>query len=709
MPKSSEIDKAKELPPGYHNHGGTANPHPADKPHRPGTQQEKWHLEHGLGNNWYAQHGTTREEYVKEHGEPEAKPRKKPVRGKKDEEPKEDITDYSQVEFKGVMQWNCEKEIKHSFKAEYEKVEKLQSRLDKYKEMGYENSTVYHKVFDAYMKEQGIEPKISPRLLNELPKEVCYDLFQSMINSMKECPFGASAVGNIECFRDPKFNKEIMHFNCDKNGRGFGFGLNMRLLDGRPQDTSPQKSIWVLKDGDTVREDILDADGNPTEWGFHFDDKSTYAQSIIHEYGHSLDYAIGSMLVLSNLKYDPVKVNTEFSDLVKSLNSENVRTGERAHIGYTNFDRIYGFFSPDEKELAEKHELTSLNTRRLYIDSSVYKEYKKEIDEFFDKKGMEVIGSVPEKTNYVYYKIRNINKKLSEEQVEKLRKDGVGSLGKYSSMLSSHVAENTINRVRECEELYKKLYDVDVIDPTQVYSGYGFSGIKMMSPKTDIAKKDEYFRARACKERLAEAYQDVLLRKERSNSMSRLLYAHTQYEILQLTKGYGGTFEDFINDKVGKEKFAERIVKSTLRTLDQKYIDHVRKSLEIDKQNTIRKHQAFIMSVSKQFDSKVLKSGLTKVGIIERVQEGEKWILFDGYSHKKTLAGVKSDVRATLMQYSPSEAEALDGVDDDSWVVPESEAYNDGDYKGYYLDVEEMHEGLWYVHGFCSVHRLSTV
>ena len=61
------ITKVK-CPEGQHAHSGYTTCHSPDKPHRPGTTADLFHKQNGINNTWFEKHGTTREQYEKEHG-----------------------------------------------------------------------------------------------------------------------------------------------------------------------------------------------------------------------------------------------------------------------------------------------------------------------------------------------------------------------------------------------------------------------------------------------------------------------------------------------------------------------------------------------------------------------------------------------------------------------------------------------------------------
>lgn len=156
--------------------------------------------------------------------------------------------------------------------------------------------------------------------------------------------------------------------------------------------------------------------------------------------------------------------------------------------------------------------------------------------------------------------------------------------------------------VEECEELYKELYGVDEIIPSDAYSGYGYFG-----PLQDFGKEDYYYeykgrrkrkgkhsweekgdpiyekkkkkpidikdksysvRERVAGERIAEAICDCTVRKEHANSMSVLIASAVDYEFYRLATGTEESFSDFLRANYDFSKAGKPIIKS----LSNRYI-----------------------------------------------------------------------------------------------------------------------------------------
>lgn len=647
--KSSELVKAKELPPGYHNHGGTANPHPADKPHRPGTQQEKWHLEHGLTNTWYEQHGTTREEYVKEHGEPEAKPRKKPERKPKEpkeKEPKEEAHDPEKVKQAtgGTIGWKANRSLIETHPELTTKTKEAKELMQKLESEGHPPRYVLRECL-RYMGEN-LRQDVDD-MLSKQPEELQKEFVHSIMDGVCNDPIGKGVLGRMFVGNPKKAGKTNAYFRTQS--------MQMCFYENNTFKEKNQ-TWWPETVYDPVREEN-------TQWFWSFPECKT-ASVFAHEYGHCISSSVSTLKGLLTT-FDFSERYGLKDRLMPDLNVNIVSKGRDAREDalYILDNDLYYQRGSDGKEMAEKV--------KAIIDR--HPEYIATIER------AEIYGREYDNVVVLKKNPKEAYRKLMEKHgnLETALQKEIGEVD------YSYKQKQSVARDKECERVYEKLFGKGTCVPTDVYTQYGTYAGAPYTWKDDTRKAK--ISAKRAEERFAEAYWDVTIRGDKANTMSKMLVAHSYYEQEKLLNGYEGTFEEYLKDKVGIDKSTERIIKSY-------------------KEDSIRKHRAFIMSVSKQFDNKVRKSGLTHVGIVEREQLGEKWILIDGYSHAKTLRGVKSDVKATLMQYSPSEAEGLDRAEGDEWIVPQSEGYKDEEYTGYYLDVEEVHEGLWYVHGFVQVY-----
>lgn len=126
-----------------------------------------------------------------------------------------------------------------------------------------------------------------------------------------------------------------------------------------------------------------------------------------------------------------------------------------------------------------------------------------------------------------------------------------------------------IDIIDECEEIYKKLYDVEKIIPSDVYSGYGYLGnfeddidkgwAKKKTAK-DRSKSERYAVAEdvykgehlvdtkisACRERIAEAFSDINVRSEKANSMSSLIVQCLKFNVYRYMTGNTTTFTEYV-------------------------------------------------------------------------------------------------------------------------------------------------------------------
>lgn len=630
MTESYELDKGTKpkegCPGGMHIHQGFWECHPLDHPHRPGTGADYFHKMMGIPNTWFEKHGITREEWEKQNPDKAKTQQEKwggKVQGEESEGGEEssehddteenqggedsqtseesqsdsessDDEDYSKVDFKGFMQWDCEKELQSFFgDEEYHRIEKAQAVFDKLKDNEKKkNADVFRDSLGAYFEgiQKGVrnydgtvrwkdmEFNMNPKVFNKIPRPLAMEFIQATIDSIRECPIASVACRNIRTLTKHDANT-IMHYSWNEDGEGAGMLMNMVYFNGGSMYNEEHRVTMQEKDADgkiTYRE---------KGWRWHFDG-STYASTVQHEYGHGVDFAIGAMMKRMNEGHE----NNDIKDMFFKEFKE--RTGEDApfHIDVTDIGQTFKYSGPHGYyEIVGKlkdagyepsgrysmdgvdENIDYFNTKRLKLDTGTYNKCKDWLESWFEDNGFYYRLTDPEEdhdTVWIYVQEKYTGS-LPEKDLEMIREKGLPA---YISMLSQYPSgifeQNTQRRVEECADLYKKIYKVDRIDPSEVYSGYGWSGFDSWKKSTEEYTGDEPRRkgwnpkTSACMERMAEAYQDVMVRKDRSNSMSRLLYAHTQYELLQITKGYKGTFEEFIRDKVGMDKFEERIIKN---------------------------------------------------------------------------------------------------------------------------------------------------
>ena len=647
MPESSEIVKAKDCPGGMHAHTGYTECHPLDKPHRPGTSADLYHRQMGIANSWYERHGTTQDDYDKEHPKDDGKDRTEDNTSDDTSSPSDDSNDYSKVEFKGIMKWDCNKELKSLMPKEYDRVEKAQRKLDSLRYSNKTNVQIYRAVMGEYFKGQkararagdgmmfgegvlddtDIEMFLSPVNINKMPKDIFLSFMDESLKSIRECPFGAYAFQNMTA--SDKQDCEIMHY-CWSEGKAGrpGFHFNMKYFKGRKLRNEPDR--------------VINAKGEETTWGFHFAGERTYADCINHEYGHSLDFMISALQEISSknqMNPDSKREITrnDLKDLLNEYRTDSSDWNSRfVYLSEVGHYRINLKDAPDKKFLLDNN---LVGSTQLDINEKMWNEHKDEILDMLKERGYEYIieSDIPNRNSKG--KIDELNRgritvflkdtteykvsKLPDSEMEKIKEKGLtGYCASISSYGYSNVYANTIRRIDECAELYKKIYNVDRIDPTDVYSGYGWAGPRR-NAIVDVPKGDtpfnrepranrEFDRTReytqlgdACMEKLAEAYSDVMLRQDDANSMSKLIYAHVQYELHQLMTGYEGTFEDFVRDKIGMDKFERLITKSLNTDVNQRFITEVRKSIQRQQTNTILEHQAFISTISAQFNKKM--------------------------------------------------------------------------------------------------------
>lgn len=601
MPNTSESIQKKDCPGGMHAHTGYVTCHPLDKPHRPGTTADLYHQQMGIPNTWYENHHTTPEEYRKEHPKDDTpkEPKQPKDKGPKEESPKDAPKDYSKESVPGSVQWNSVKELKAEYPELYSNINKAQNTLDKFRNKEkVQPSYMLRHVMDDLLKGytvdgKQVECKINPAIFNRVERHIAIQFIQDIIDGVKENPLGVIALRKIE-FNPDRYSSTLMAY--------YPYGRKFEVNSARCLKSDFKSSNTML----------MNIKGEMTQWDFHFQGIDS-TNTIKHEYGHSISAETSRLLQcarnipersLMDFWNEPVSegdYGNKITRRTEFMEKYTAKAREKDPSAPGVYLSIYIF---DDKEDPKGGWINANNLPPEAIDE--LKGYYAKFDCELELKSEEEVTDLGIKTKRQRIYVRKKSDKLPELILESFKKDPVNTLDKMGYDATYADQTVAVERVKDCMEMYKKLYNVDKIDPTDVWSGYGFSATSAYNRNIN----EDKLIGLSCEERFAEAYQDVCTRKENANSMSKLMFAHNQYSLHKVLRGYEGTFEDFIRDKIGMEYFERLITKSIGRIPDdvnQRFVQYIKKSIQSKQDNTITTHQAFIDSVRKQFNMKIGK------------------------------------------------------------------------------------------------------
>ena len=328
------------------------------------------------------------------------------------------------------------------------------------------------------------------------------------------------------------------------------------------------------------------------KWGFHHFSGSNIS-SFTHEYGHLMNH----LLILLSTKNNSLLTSTpkfaEGWDEKKKEISQDLE--DLDFVSYVS--------------LSTDHVDTTISLRIKVKDAddkfTKDSDYHKKVFDVLEKYGLREAISTPvtkpKRTygrNPEYYVDVDIScppiyrshiAEPSQELVE-LISDCNDNLS-FKKLLATTTFEDNrgnmpmkgiiINLVQECESLYKEMYKVEKIIPSDVYSGYGYLGSstrlekwrqnkKYTSPEKDRYEPNKDWRGtryasdileNASEERVAEAFADVMVRGNKANSMSSLLVRCVEYNIHRYMSGEKMTFTEYMREKVDFSKIGEPIIK----------------------------------------------------------------------------------------------------------------------------------------------------
>lgn len=485
---------------------------------------------------------------------PKARDKKKD----KDKEPKEEDSKYSQVRYEGgmskpeslryVMGFTREaikKEHPEYFENAKKVADTMRAKLDD-SSIWDSDQTTAECLYDVFSDfgEYGDGVWMDAKL-NDMPKEVAKSIMSNFADTIEEYPWAMASFGGINVIPSNQKYEMWMSYGEDRQ-----LGINVKRYFTQPDDMdNDEAGIYNVRDPIT---------GETTPWGFDFTG-CTRANIVCHEWGHACDIAVFSMYFNmrnkdhNRLYSDPLKQG--YDEIKPELKKELEDLGFEVEMQYGQ-DANYNFgenlfqlkvFRDGDVDIRELNKI--LEKYHVKIKNSSKSSYG----------GWSRICTVVPSDEV--YESRYDGKKLEYTDSDSLRK--VSRMGsRQSAWVWDAQTEFSKKRVNECEELYKELYGLKDIVPSDVWSRYGYYGDRDGKFNYYAGKKSKLTNS-ASQERMAEAMQDVMVRGEKANSMSQLMVAHMDFEMYQIMTGdFDMTFKDFIKDKIGFDRFKDRIVKA---------------------------------------------------------------------------------------------------------------------------------------------------
>lgn len=539
MKDNRVIKRKKGCPEGMHTHPNRDDCHPISLRHRVGSMAWKDHVAMGLETPEGEEKPEEKKPEKKEPKKDEPKEKKEPdakIKPYTKGAPKPDGLKYTMGFTRTQLKEKCPEYVQ---KAE----ESAKAVRDAYDGIEWDkvDASNVNDVVDDYLKKCGVDTRALEHSwfgkfnFADEPIECAKTTLENFTKVAEEYPYAlksfhgfGTAIGGVESY-DP--SAQTIEFNHHYFSRG--------------NDDFCTKTEG--KDPET---------GEITPWGFHYSG-TTYNNCVQHEFGHLVDSYVSEMVKQTYVDrpQKPKEPEYKFERFTKETEDAMTDAIDLYLLGSggvksVNYDENYG-------------------TYRIYCTGDIYSNYKKDIKQNLKDKGVKGITSVRAYRSYssngsvvIYLQTRKIKVETPQEEEKGERKKFEGKEGWQNNLGRARDDEFKskvlIDRAKECEEIYKKLYGVTKIIPSEVYSGYGYYGVST----TLMDGKKKRTMSTQASERMAEAFNDVMVRGDKANSMSQLYVAHLEYEHYQcMTGDFEKTFYDFIMNDVGKDKFKERIIK----------------------------------------------------------------------------------------------------------------------------------------------------
>ena len=384
--------------------------------------------------------------------------------------------------------------------------------------------------------------------LKKISAPVIKSILSDFVDTFEEYPYAMASFGGFTTINENTDCSMWCSYSEDRQ-------IGIKVSEYSSMEKSDEDYEGITKISDPI------AGGERTDWGFHFKG-STGHSCISHEWGHACDIALFSMRVRSIKKErnKPIPNSIYDQSLLNNLDVNSDMGGQiRAdfsEMGYRfratkPYGKNYGnaVISLDG---ADEYDMEKI---KGYLKDKGYK--MQEVKKYWGEIECKL---VPLEEDLPF----NLNKLEYSDRKELRIKSRIAS--RQSKSLWKEMDNYSKRRVKECEELYKELYDTEIL-PSECYTRYGYYGAGRRSDEYYSGKKANLTES-ASQERLAEAMEDVMIRKDKANSMSQLLVAHIEYEYYQLITGkYELSFNDFIKNEVGLDRFKDRIIKSPVKYL----------------------------------------------------------------------------------------------------------------------------------------------
>lgn len=534
---------------GFHQHAGYKNCHEIWKPHKPHTLSCNQHRLLGIPCRYKG-------EVLDENGRPvekgiptrkwlkQAKDKKKEQKEKeqKDDKPKEEP-------IVGLPKHQMVNKTRNMMMESYDSFKEL-------KEMG--DNVV--NVLESFNPEKGKIRATYKKAFKNLPwcnkvsfnKSISDDdlieILPDITKAIKENPIGLLIMSGFLTNFKKDYIMSFMSWSPESDEIG-----NIQINKGFV--TSSGKPAKYVKKTDTIS-------GEVTDWSFHFINSSKYT-SFSHEWGHAMFY------VMSVLRH--------MSSLSKMESSESKEARKKA---------VTDMLDEPIKVIREykgKGDDYKVDFRILSDWGSGNPIVK--IDEYFDirsKEYLEMVSKIKELGFRVNWS--NLEEslwiRLSDSKLKELppRSGFKKYVNNDTTTLRNLVGEHELSPedllddvfpyktelIKECREVYRELYGVDEIIPSDVYSGYGYLG----TTRGWGSDSDDEYEVESvgltwenADERVAEAFSDVVVRGEKANSMSNILVSAVQYYIYSSLNDNAESFKEYMLRNYNKDNIGERIIK----------------------------------------------------------------------------------------------------------------------------------------------------
>lgn len=379
-----------------------------------------------------------------------------------------------------------------------------------------------------------------------------------IIKTIESYPLGLLYFSGLQDYNPytGEFQNSIMATGSDSGKILFGFSLfvnGLKYVDGEDAKKDAERGGEYSEKYDPIT-------GELTKWAFH-PHTSTMYDSLSHEWGHVM---LNMFMKLKGLGGRETE------------ESEKARSSAWKEVVDKFTSEIYGMLPENVggKLVSDMWDSTLKMLIKLPEGMETKEIKNKKVRDFaksmgfkvsLKKEGYQVWGA-----DYTRYRLIFTHEDAENQPWHYSPKviEPENLLEKYGSDASTlrkrikNVVPSSLRLVdfnKEIESLYKEIYDVEDIIPSDVYSGYGYlaTNTKWKEQAIELA----YIAPETVHERVAEAFSDVIVRGDKANSMSNLLVAGVQYYVSALMQGNSESFTDYFHKNFNKEDFGERIIK----------------------------------------------------------------------------------------------------------------------------------------------------